>query len=420
MQNLLIKNGRVIDPVNTIDGPFDVLIQDGKIAKVGRVDKAPKEVIDAKGLLVVPGLIDIHVHVREPGREDKETIETALNAAVAGGFTSIATMANSGIPVDTDVTVAYVKNRAKEIGLCNVYPIGAVTRGLKGEELAELALMAKAGAVAFSDDGRPIANSRLMRRALDYCKMLDRPIISHCEDPELTRSALMNEGQTSFELGLRGWPNVAEEIMIARDIALARYTGGRLHLAHVSTAEGLEHLLKAKREGVRVTAEATPHHLTLSDETLKTYEGKYKMNPPLRSRASVDALVKALAEGVIDCIASDHAPHTEDEKTDELSQCPNGIVGLETTVGVIFTQLADRVSLPRLVAALTCMPARILGIPKGTLSEGADADVTLIDPKASWIIDPSKFRSKGRSTPFEGMKCTAKVVHTIVGGRVVC
>lgn len=420
MQNLLIKNGRVIDPVNTIDGSFDVLIQDGKIAKVGRVDKPPKDVIDAKGLLVVPGLIDIHVHVREPGREDKETIETALNAAVAGGFTSVATMANSGIPVDTDVTVAYVRNRAKELGLCNVYPVGAVTKGLKGEELAELALMAKAGAVAFSDDGMPIVNSRLMRRALDYCKMLDRPIISHCEDPELTRSSLMNEGQTSFELGVRGWPNVAEEIMIARDIALARYTGGRLHLAHVSTAEGIEHLLKAKREGVRVTAEATPHHLTLTDEALRSYEGKYKMNPPLRSRASVDALVKALAEGAIDCIASDHAPHTQDEKTDELSQCPNGVVGLETTVGVIFTHLANRVSLMRLVAAMTCMPARILGIPKGTLSEGADADVTLIDPKASWTIDPSKFKSKGRSTPFEGMKCTAKVVHTIVGGRVVC
>lgn len=420
MQSLVIKNGRVIDPANGIDGTFDVLIQNGRIARVGRVDRPPKEAIDARGLLVVPGLVDIHVHVREPGREDKETIETAARAAVAGGFTSIATMANSDIPVDNDVTVAYVKNRAKEVGLCNVYPIGAVTRGLKGEELAELGLMARAGAVAFSDDGRPIANSRLMRRALDYCRMLDRPIISHCEDPELTRAALMNEGPVSFELGLRGWPNVAEEIMIARDIALARYTGGRLHLAHVSTAEGIEHLIRAKREGVRVTAEATPHHLILTDESLRGYEGKYKMNPPLRSRASVDALVKALAEGAIDCIASDHAPHTEDEKTDELSQCPNGVVGLETTVGVVFTALAGRVSLSRLVAALTCMPARILGIPKGTLAEGADADVTLIDPKASWTIDPSKFYSKGRSTPFEGMKCTARVVHTIVGGRVVC
>ncbi len=399
---ILIKGGK----------PGDVLIEGGKIAKAGKAETT----IDAKGLLVVPGLIDLHVHLREPGREDKETIASGAAAAVAGGFTSVAAMANSGVPCDSAVGVVYVLAKSREAGLANVFPVGAVSKGLKGEELAELGKMAEAGAVAFSDDGNPIMNSDLMRRALEYSRMLERPIISHCEDASLTRGAVMNEGRISAELGLRGWPNAAEAAMAARDVYLAALTGGHLHVQHVSARETVDVIRRAKKLGIRVTAEAAPHHLTLTDERLRDYESRYKMCPPLRAKADVEAVVEGVADGTIDAIATDHAPHTMEEKEQELAACPNGVVGLETALGVVLG--VKGISRERLIDALTAAPARILGLKsKGRLEPGADADVTVIDPKAAWTVDSSKFRSRGRSTPFEGMKLVGRAVRVLVGGR---
>lgn len=419
---LLLRGGRVIDPAQNIDDTLDLLIADGRVRQIARSIAGGGRVISAKGLWVVPGLIDMHVHLREPGRSDKEDIESGARAAVQGGFTAVASMANGDIPVDNEAAVGYVLARAQTVGLCRIHPIGAVTRGLRGEDLAEMGLMAQAGAVAFSDDGMPIMSSRMMRRALEYSKMLGRPIISHCEDAALTKpDGVMNEGPAALRLGLMGMPGVAEEIMAARDIALARYTGGRLHIAHVSDMHTAEAIRRAKREGVHVTCEVTPHHLTVTDEALAEYSGRFKMNPPLRSGADVDAMIDALADGTIDAIASDHAPHTVDEKGDEIARVPFGVVGLETTVGVVLTRLAHegRVPVSRLIAAMTVAPARILGINRGTLTPGVDADVTLIDPEATWTCDPREFASKGRATPFEGWTMRGRVVMTLVGGRIV-
>lgn len=419
---ILIRGGRLIDPAQNIDDTLDLLIAEGRVRQIARSIAGGGRVISAKGLWVVPGLIDMHVHLREPGRCDKEDIESGARAAVAGGFSAVASMANGDIPVDNEAAVGYVLARAREVGLCRVHPIGAVTRGLRGEELAEMALMAQAGAMAFSDDGMPVMSSRVMRRALEYSKMLRRPIISHCEDAALTKpDGVMNEGPAALRLGLKGMPGVAEEIMATRDIALARHTGGRLHIAHVSDLHTVEAIRRAKREGVRVTCEVTPHHLAVTDEALAGYSGRFKMNPPLRSGADVDAMIDALADGTIDAIASDHAPHTVDEKEDEITRVPFGVVGLETTLGVILTRLAHegRVPVPRLIAAMTLAPARILGVNRGTLAPGADADLTLIDPDATWICDPREFASKARATPFEGWKMRGRAVMTLVGGRIV-
>jgi dihydroorotase len=404
---ILIKGGK----------PGDVLVEGGTISRIGKVAARGAETLDARGLLVVPGLIDLHVHLREPGREDKETIASGAAAAVAGGFTSVATMANSGIPCDSAVGVTYVLAKAREANLANVFPVGAVSKGLKGEELAEMGKMADAGAVAFSDDGQPIMNAELMRRALEYSRMLEKPIISHCEDATLTRGAVMNEGPISAQLGLRGWPNAAEAAMAARDVYLAALTGGRLHLQHVSARETVDIVRRAKKMGIRVTAEATPHHLTLTDECLRGYESRYKMCPPLRTRADVDAVVEGVADGTIDAIATDHAPHTVEEKEQELAACPNGVVGLETALGVVLS--IKEIPFERIIDALTAAPARILGLKsKGRLEAGADADITLIDPRAAWTVDSSAFRSRGRSTPFEGMKLVGRAVRVVVGGRV--
>ncbi len=404
---ILIKNAK----------PFDVLLDGGKIRKTGRITEKAEETIDAKGLVVVPGLIDMHVHFREPGREDKETIASGSAAAIAGGFTSVAVMANSGRVCDDAVGVVYVKAKSAEANGANVFPVGAVTKGLKGEELAELGKMSEAGAVAFSDDGMPILNSELMRRALEYSKMFGKPILSHCEDATLTRGFVMNEGPVSARLGLRGYPNAAEAIMAARDCALAELTGGHVHLCHVSAKETVDVLREAKRRKVRVTAEAAPHHLSLTDEALAEYESRYKMNPPLRTREDVDAVVRAVADGTIDVIASDHAPHTAEEKEQELAACPNGIVGLETALGVVLS--IRKIPFARAIDAMTAAPARILGLKgKGSLKAGADADLTLIDPKATWTVDPAAFRSKGRCTPWEKTTLTGRAAHVIVGGRV--
>jgi dihydroorotase len=411
---ILIQGGRVFDGKAFRSG--DVLIDGAKIAALGKVARKPDETIDARGLLVVPGLIDMHVHLRDPGREDKETIATGAAAAVAGGFASVAAMANSGQPCDTAVGVVYVLARAREAGGANVFPVGAVSKGLKGEELAELGKMAEAGAVAFSDDGMPVLNSELMRRALEYSRMFGRPVISHCEDAHLTREAVMNEGRVSAELGLRGAPATAEAAMAARDVYLAALTGGHVHIAHVSARETVEVVRQAKKKGLRVTAEAAPHHLLLTEECLRKYESRYKMNPPLRTAEDVRAVVEGVADGTIDAVASDHAPHTAEEKEQELAACPNGVVGLETSLGAALS--VKGIPLERLFEAMTAAPARILGLGgKGRLEPGADADVTLVDPKASWKVDPSKFRSRGRSTPFEGMKFTGRAVRVLVGGR---
>lgn len=415
MTSVVIRGGRLYDPAQGIDRVGDLFIENGRIAKEGRGE----EEIKAKGLLVVPGLIDMHVHFREPGREDKETIASGCAAAVAGGFSSVACMANNGHPTDTVAQVAYIRKRADEVMLAHVYPIGAVSKGLKGQELAELGSMARAGAIAFSDDGHPIMNAELMRRALEYAKMFDRVVIAHCEDATLTQGALMNEGKVSAELGLRGWPNAAEASMAARDILLAELTGARLHIAHVSTRQTVELVRWGKKRGIRVTAEAAPHHLAVTDEALAGYESRFKMNPPLRSNDDVQAVLEGLADGTIDAIASDHAPHTVEEKEQELAACPNGVVGLETTAGVILDLVArKKLPLARAIEAMTWAPAGILGVRKGTLLPGVDGDVTLLDPKKEWTVDPAAFQSRGRSSPFAGMKLRGRAVHTVVGGRV--
>ncbi len=416
--NLHLRGGRVIDPASGRDAIGDVFISGGRIAKsLRRADR----VIEAKGRWVVPGLVDLHVHFREPGLEAKETIRDGCLAAVAGGFTTVATMANTGIPIDTAMAVRYVRDRAAEAGGARVAPIGAVTKGLRGEELAELGLMAEAGAVAFSDDGHPVMNSEVMRRALEYAAMHGRCIVSHCEDAHLTKGAAMNEGRVATELGLRGWPTVAETSMAARDILLARWTGAHVHIAHVSAADTVEVIRAAKRAGVRVTAEAAPHHLALDEGKLRTYDSRFKMNPPLRGEADVAAVVAGLADGTIDCIASDHAPHTTEEKALEFSGCPNGIVGLETTLGVVLTDLVatGRLTAVRAIEAMTCAPARLFGLSAGTLAVGAPADVTIIDPKAAWKVDPAKFRSRGRCTPWEGRSFKGRAAMTIVDGNIV-
>jgi dihydroorotase len=418
MSSILIKGGRVIDPASGRDETGDVWIVGGKIAKSGR---KVGRTIDARGKWVVPGLIDIHVHFREPGEEAKETIADGCAAAVAGGFTSVATMANTGQPVDTAMAVRYVRDRAAEAGLARVFPLGAVTKGLKGEELAEMGLMAKAGAAGFSDDGRPLMNSEVMRRALEYAAMFRKPIVSHCEDAHLTKGAAMNEGPIATELGLRGWPAVAEAAMASRDAMLAKWTGGHVHIAHVSAKETVEVIRAAKKSGARVTAEAAPHHLTLDDQQLRGYDPRFKMNPPLRTAEDVEAVVAALADGTIDCIASDHAPHGTEEKEQEFAACPNGVVGLETTVGVVLTDLvaAGKLTAVRAIEAMTSAPARILGLALGSLVQGSAADITIIDPARKWKVDPSKFRSRGRCTPWEGRSLTGAAVATIVGGLVV-
>jgi dihydroorotase len=414
--SLLLKGGRILDPAAGRDETGDLQIDRGLVSAGGKAART----IDCRGKWVVPGLIDMHVHLREPGREDKETIASGASAAVAGGFTTVAAMANGGQPIDTAAHVAYVISKAKEAALANVLPIGAVTKGLKGEELSEMGSMAQAGAVAFSDDGNPVMSGELMRRALEYAAMWRKVVIAHCEDATLTRGAVMNEGRVATELGLRGWPSAAEAAMAARDVLLARLTGGRLHVAHASARETIEVLRAAKRMGTAVTAEATPHHLTLTDELLRRYDSSFKMNPPLREQADVDAIVAALADGTIDCIASDHAPHTSEEKDQELAACPNGVVGLETTLGVVLTDLVapGRLTLMRAIEAMTIAPARILGIDRGRLAVGSVADVTVIDPEVEWACDPESFRTRGRSSPWSGRKFRGGAVMTIVGGRV--
>jgi dihydroorotase len=420
---LLLKGGRVVDPANGVDGTRDVLIEEGRIARVGRdLPPGAARVWEVpRGVVIAPGLIDMHVHLREPGQEHKETVATGTAAAVAGGFTAVACMPNTE-PVNDQASITrFILQRAAEAGLARVYPIGAVSRGSQGEHLAELGDLRAAGCVAVSDDGRPVASAILMRRALEYAGMFGMPVIDHCEDPTLKGEGVAHEGFHAARLGLRGIPAVAEEIMVERDVTLAGFTGGRVHIAHLSTRGSLRAVRAGKDRGIRVTCEVTPHHFTLTDAALEGYDTNVKMNPPLREAADRDALVEGLADGSVDAIATDHAPHHYDEKHVEFDRAPFGIVGLETAVPLALDRLVHpgRIGLPRLVELLSVNPARILGVPGGSLAEGAPADVTLLAPDLSVTIDPAKLRSRSRNTPFGGWTLRGGVAATIVGGRVL-
>lgn len=420
--NVLLKGGRVVDPLGKRDGLFDILIENGSVTEIAPQIGNPAshiETIDATGLIVTPGLCDMHVHLREPGREDEETVESGSRAAAAGGFTAVACMPNTQPVCDNQGIVRLVKSR--QTGCCAVHPVGAVTKGLGDEELAEMGDMRLSGAVAFSNDGRPVASANLMRRALDYLRMFDVPVISHCEELGLSADGLMNEGPLATRLGLRGIPNAAEAVMAYRDVQLAALTGGRVHIAHVSCAQTVEVVRQAKRLGTRVTAETCPHYCMLTEDAVIGYREMARVNPPLRGEADRRAVLAGLADGTIDCIASDHAPHSAEEKEVEFDQAPCGMVGLETSLALCWTHLVQaKVLTPsQLVEKMAANPRTILGIGNGRVEVGKAADLTVFDPAASWTVDPSQFRSKSRNTPFAGMTLTGRAVLTVVGGRVV-
>lgn len=419
-QTLLLRGGRVVDPSQGIDRIDDVLVRDGLVVAIGPAETGADEMIDATGLIVAPGLVDMHVHLREPGREEDETIETGTRAAIAGGFTSVACIPNTEPPVDTQATVEFIHQKAMRADTCNVFVVGCVSRNREGKELADIGQLVEAGAVAFSDDGAPVYDAELMRRALEYCGMFDKPILAHEEVLELSRGGVMNEGIVSLLLGLAGMPAAAEDVMIGRDTALAESTGGRLHVMHVSTAGGVDLVRMAKARGVRVTAEACPHHFTLTDEALRGFDSNYKMSPPLRTAADVEAIIAGIVDGTIDCIATDHAPHAPEKKMLELDRAPFGIIGLETAVGLSVTRLVatGRIGWPRLIEAMSTLPARILGINRGTLRPGSVADITLIDPECAWQVDVKRFCSKSVNSPFDRWTLRGRAVATIVAGRV--
>jgi dihydroorotase len=417
---LLIRNGRVLDPAAGVDEVQDLLITEGRIARTGKGLTAPAgaQTVDASGKVVCPGFIDIHTHLREPGYEYKETIASGTRAAAAGGFTAVCCMANTFPVNDNRAVTDYILAKARVEGIVRVYPIGAVTRNLEGSQLAELAEQAEAGCVAFSDDGKCVMNAELYRRAMEYSLPFGTPIISHAEDCHLARDAVMNEGLVSTELGLSGEPAAAEEVMVARDIVLAELTGAHVHIAHISTAGAVRMMREAKARGVRVTTEATPHHLLLTDEAVRSWDPNTKMAPPLRTKRDVEALREALADGTIDCVATDHAPHALAEKEDEFPEAADGIVGLETAVRLLLDRLVRPgiIDLPTLVTRFSSGPARVLNLPGGSLAPGAAADITILDLEHPWTVDPMRFRSRSRNTPFGGWTGTGAPWMTIVGG----
>jgi dihydroorotase len=422
MARLLIKNGRVIDPASHHDGVADVWIEDGVIKGIGvGLNASGAEVIDATGLIVAPGFIDMHVHLREPGFEHAETIESGSRAAAAGGFTSVCPMPNTK-PVNDNATVtSYMIEKARRHAVVNVFPIGAITKGSAGEELAAIGSMKQAGAVAISDDGRPVMNARVMRRAMEFARSLGIPVINHCEDLHLSAGGDMHEGAESVRLGLRGIPGCSEDVMVARDILLAEVTGARYHVAHISSRHSVEMVQFAKTRGLAVTAEATPHHLALADRDMKPYDSNYKMKPPLRGSCDVTAVLEGIVNGAIDAIATDHAPHPGSEKMQEFESCPFGILGLETAIGVSLEQLVHpgKIGISRLVELFTTGPARILGIDRGTLSPGAPADVTIFSMDREWTYDVNKSFSKSRNSPFDGKTFKGGSVATVVAGEIV-
>jgi len=422
---ILIKEGHILDPSEKLNKTGSILIEDSKVkgypSDTKKLEKDPTiEVINAQGMIVAPGFIDMHVHLREPGFEHKETIRTGCRAAAAGGFTSVVCMPNTN-PVNDNASVTeYILLKARTEGIVNVFPIGAITKGEKGETLAEIGEMWEAGCVGISDDGRSVMNSRVMRHAMEYVKAFGIPVISHAEDIDLSGHGVMNEGFTSTVLGLRGIPSASEEVMVARDITLAELTGAHLHIAHVSTAGAVRLIRDAKKRGVKVTAEATPHHFTLTDRAILNYDTNAKVNPPIRSQEDVDAIREGLKDGTIDVIATDHAPHSEDEKKVEFDLAPFGISGLETALPVSLKLVQDGVlTLPELITHLTFNPAKIIGVDRGTLKVGATADLVIFDPDKTVTVDREKFRSKGKNTPFHGWQLSGSVLYTIVSGKVV-
>ncbi|MDI6809677.1 MAG: dihydroorotase [Candidatus Eisenbacteria bacterium] len=420
---ILIRGGRIIDPASGVDMVGDVLVSGGTIWKVGKKINHSRsaKVYDAGGLVVSPGFVDMHAHLREPGREDEETIESGAKAALKGGFTSIVAMPNTDPPIDSEGMVRLVIEKGEGAGAARVFPMAAITKGLKGESISEMAHLREAGAVAFTDDGNPVSNAGTMRRALEYASMLECPVVSHCEETSLTKGGAMNEGAVSTALGLKGIPSVAEEIIVARDILLSGFTGGRLHIAHMSTKESVDLIRRAKKMGTKVTAEATPHHIALTDELLRSYDTNFKMNPPLRKEDDRMALIEGLRDGTIDCIATDHAPHTEIEKDVAFDDAPFGVTGLETALGVLITFLveAGHLTLEQMVEKLSLSPSKILGLSSGTLRPGAQADITVFDPHLEWTVSPDDFLSKSRNSPFCGMKLAGHAVLVLVSGRAL-
>lgn len=446
--SLLINGGRIIDPHQGIDMVGDLLIVEGKIAWLGDLGSAPSQqgytILPARGMVVSPGFVDLHCHLREPGFEEKETVATGTKAAARGGFTTVCCMPNTYPPIDTPATVEYIKNKAITEGVVRVFPIGCITKDQRGEELAEMGGLAEAGVVAFSDDGKPVANSQLMRRALEYSRLFDLPIIDHCEDTSLTQGGVMNEGWVAVKLGLRGMPAAAEATIVARDIALAQLTHARLHIAHVSTAASVELIRHAKENHINVTAEVTPHHLTLTEEKVIGYDSNAKVNPPLRTEKDTEALLQGLKEEVIDVVATDHSPHTTQDKLCEFDLAAFGISGLETALGSLLTLAHQgKIELPTLISKLSTQPARIIGrnrneeqgtsdycsllppssfpVPPGlgTLKVGALGDVTIFDPDLEWVVNPELFASKGKNNPWAGCLFKGKVMATLVGGEII-
>jgi dihydroorotase len=420
---LLLTGGTLLDPSQSLHEAGDLLVVDGRIARAGgHIDPSEgAEVLDCTGAIVSPGFIDVHCHLREPGREDVETIATGARAAAAGGFTAVCAMPNTEPVTDNQAAVGFIARQALRAGAARVYPIGAISVGQRGEALAEFGEMVGAGAVAVSDDGKPVASAHLMRTALEYAQTFGIPVVDHCEEPTLAHGGSMNEGVMSARLGLRGIPSEAEEIMVIRDILLARRTGGHAHLAHMSTKGSVELIRWGKERGINVTAEVTPHHLTLTEDAVGAYDTQAKMNPPLRTAEDVAALREALRDGTIDVVATDHAPHHYDAKEREFADAPFGIIGLETALALVVTELVETgiLDYPTLVDRMATRPARLFHLPGGTLTEGSVADVTVFDPKREWKVDPSRFLSKGRNTPYAGRTLRGRALYTIVDGRVV-
>lgn len=421
MNTLWIKNGRVIDPATTRDKISDVFIADGKFVKaLTPAQKKSAQVVDARGLVVCPGFVDIHVHFREPGQTHKETILTGSQAAAGGGFTTVVCMPNTSPPADNAGTVELINGAARN-AVVHVYPTGCITVGMKGAQLAPYGSLKKAGVVAITDDGLCVSSNELMRRAVEYAKMFDLPVLDHCQDDSLTQKAVMNEGVVSTRLGLQGWPHAAEDIIVARNIILSTYTGAHIHMQHISSAHSVELMRRAKKDGINVTAEATPHHIALTEESLTTYDTNFKMNPPLRTEADRQAIIAGLRDGTLDCIGTDHAPHAPEEKDKEFDYAPNGIIGLETALPVVLDVLVRRskFKLPHVIDLLTRRGAEILKLPAGTLAVGAPADVCVFDPDETWLYDTYGAFSKSINSPWNKQKLTGRVKTTIVSGKIV-